>query len=396
MIHQFIDIIKISPCEISRVSLFKRHSPRPDHLKPLDYDEKFDAKTLAFDVFMSDDKLVFSGPPAYGLDNFFKAENFKIDGESIQFTPQIQKLDRVQRNWLKSEKEIQYFQWQYADIEFNIKVNSHQHDLFRDKKVLFTLSKNNKFEWICDWIKFYKKIHQIDAVLFYDNNSDNYSLEDLKQYLIKENLGVDIVLIAWNFKYGPQGGVSTGFKKAPWDSDFCQYGMMEHAKERFLKYAKGVINVDIDELIINEAGTSIFNDLEQYPALHIGGKWIESIPLDKNAPVLFNNFFYLDKKNYKSDYKWCISPQKIEYEAQWKVHTVRSKKLKISKNFYYLHYKAINYNWKVRRTDFVDYNEAQHRLNETLYNIIKRVFPVLEKPMSNEKMSFLERLKKKW
>jgi hypothetical protein len=59
MIRQFVDIIKISPCEISEVSLFKRHSPRPDHLKPLDYDEKFDAKTLAFDVFMSDDKLVF-------------------------------------------------------------------------------------------------------------------------------------------------------------------------------------------------------------------------------------------------------------------------------------------------------------------------------------------------
>jgi hypothetical protein len=84
-----------------------------------------------------------------------------------------------------------------------------------------------------NWIKFYKTVHHIDAVLFYDNNSDNYTLEELKEYLIKENLGVDVILVPWNFKYGPQGGASTGLKNAPWDSDFCQYGMMEHAKERF-------------------------------------------------------------------------------------------------------------------------------------------------------------------
>ncbi|MFC1395361.1 glycosyltransferase family 92 protein [Acinetobacter junii] len=392
MTDKLVEIVNITSCELPISSKFKRVSPRKDTLKSPDYDEKFDSTTLAFDVFMSDDKLVFSGPPAYGLEEFFKSENFYLDEEPICCGPKVQQLDRTQRNWLFVEKKVNQFKWVYANIEFNISVNRNFQYLFRGKKTLFTLSKNNKFEWICDWIKFYKIVHHIDAVLFYDNNSDNYTLDELKQYLTKENLGVDIILVPWNFKYGPQGGISTGLKNAPWDSDFCQYGMMEHAKERFLKYAVGVINVDVDELIIAPSGESIFNELERNPALHISGKWIESIPLDSQAPVRFNNFFYYHKGKYKSDFKWCINPQKIKNDAQWKVHTIKKIKLKLSKTSYYLHYKAINYNWKVKRADFIDLDYTNHRFEDDLYNVIKDVFEVSVKPELKYKLGFWEKL----
>lgn len=394
MTDKLVEIVNITSCELPISSKFKRVSPRKDTLKSPDYDEKFDSTTLAFDVFMSDDKLVFSGPPAYGLEEFFNSENFYLDEEPISCGPKVQQLDRTQRNWLFVEKKVNQFKWVYANIEFNISVNRNFQYLFRGKKTLFTLSKNNKFEWICDWIKFYKTVHHIDAVLFYDNNSNNYTLDELKQYLTKENLGVDIILVPWNFKYGPQGGISTGLKNAPWDSDFCQYGMMEHAKERFLKYAMGVINVDIDELIIAPNGTSVFNELEQNPALHISGKWIESIPLDEKASIRFNNFFYFDRKNYKSDYKWCINPQKIDCMAQWKVHTVKVKELKLSRNFYYLHYKGINYNWKIKRADFIRFDPEIHRLDESLYEIVSKVFPSINRPELKYNLTIREKLKK--
>ena len=161
-----VRIIPITSCELPVASKFKRLSTRKESLKPLDYDEKFDSTTLAFDVFMSDDKLVLSGPPAYGLECFFKKNNFFVDGQAVDIQPQVQLLDRTQRNWLFCNKNIKNLKWTYEGIEFNISVNHHCHDLFRNKKVLFTLSKNNKFEWIYDWIKFYKIIHHIDAVLF--------------------------------------------------------------------------------------------------------------------------------------------------------------------------------------------------------------------------------------
>lgn len=389
-----VKIIGINSCILSDIGKHKRSSPRIESLRSIDYEEKFDYTTLAFDVFMSDDKLVFSGPPAYGLEEFFKKENFYLNGQSICHIPEIHLLDRTQRNWLWGDNDVQQFKWKYEDVEFNISVNHHCHDLFRGKKVLFTLSKNNKFEWISDWIRFYKMIHKIDAVLFYDNNSDNYTLEELKKYLIEQNLGVDVVLVPWNFKYGPQGGMFADTKSAPWDSDFCQYGMMEHAKERFLKYSFGVINVDIDELIVGKNDESIFCQLNNIPAIHIHGKWIESVPLDKSAPVRFNNFFFYDRKNYKSDYKWCVSPQKIEYDAQWKVHTIKTKKIKITKNFYYLHYKAINYNWKIKRADPIDFDSKIHRLDESLYEIVSKVFPGINKPELKYNLTLREKLKK--
>lgn len=389
-----VKIIGINSCILSDIGKHKRSSPRIESLRSIDYEEKFDYTTLAFDVFMSDDKLVFSGPPAYGLEEFFNKENFYLNGQSICHIPEIHLLDRTQRNWLWGDNDVQQFKWKYEDVEFNISVNHHCHDLFRGKKVLFTLSKNNKFEWISDWIRFYKIIHDIDAVLFYDNNSDNYTLEELKKYLIEQNLGVDVVLVPWNFKYGPQGGMFADTKSAPWDSDFCQYGMMEHAKERFLKYSFGVINVDIDELIVGKNDESIFCQLNNIPAIHIHGKWIESVPLDKSAPVRFNNFFFYDRKNYKSDYKWCVSPQKIEYDAQWKVHTIKTKKIKITKNFYYLHYKAINYNWKIKRADPIDFDSKIHRLDESLYEIVSKVFPGINKPELKYNLTLREKLKK--
>jgi len=392
MTDKLVEIVNITSCELPISSKFKRVSPRKDTLKSPDYDEKFDSTTLAFDVFMSDDKLVFSGPPAYGLEEFFKSENFYLDEEPICCGPKVQQLDRTQRNWLFVEKKVNQFKWVYANIEFDIIVNENFHHVFKNKKVLFTLSKNNKLEWISDWIKFYKKIHLIDAVLFYDNNSDYYSVEELKEYLIKEKLEVDIIIVPWNFKYGPQGGTSAEVKNAPWDSDFCQYGMMEHAKERFLKYASGVINVDVDELILNENKKSVFEELEKVPGVQISGRWIESIPLYKTDLRRFNNFFYYDKTQWESDYKWCINPQKIENDVQWKVHTVKSKKLQLSKNFYYAHYKGINYNWKLNRADFIEFDPKKHRLDECLYDVIKRVFEVKDLPRLNLDLSFWEKL----
>lgn len=389
-----IQIVTVNPCSLPLEGHLKRSSPRLAQLQPKGYDELFDATTLAFDVFMSDDKLVFSGPPAFGLESYYDAKNIVIDHQPCDIANlKVQRLDRVQRNWILNSKHILKFQWSFDDLQFDIDVSPHFHDFFKNKNVLFTLSKNNKFEWIAEWIQFYKKIHQIDAVLFYDNQSDNYTLEDLKKYLLEKGLEVDIVLVPWNFKYGPQGGISTGIKKAPWDSDFCQYGMMEHAKERFLKYAKGVINVDIDELIVPKNGRSIFEELITSPAIHISGRWIESIPLDDQLPVTFNNFFYYDKKNYKSDYKWCVNPQKVNYEAQWKVHTIKTKALKLSRNAYYVHYKAINYNWKVKRTAFIQYDPAKHRFDSVLNDNINQVFDVNVNLRKLEKLSLLEKIK---
>lgn len=382
MVKSSVEIVRVSSCVLPEHSEYSRVPPRPELLRNSEYSEKFDYKTLAYDVFNSDVKLVFSGPPCYGLEDWLSQATFKLDDHQCTEQPYVKSLDRVQRNWISTDRKVKQLEWIYKDIVFKIDVNENLHQLFKDKNVLFTLSKNNKFEWILDWILFYKKIHGIDALLFYDNQSDNYTLEQLRDYLLAHELGIDIILVPWNYKYGPQGGITTGLAKAPWDSDFCQYGMMEHAKERFLKYAQGVVNVDIDELIVCDAGASIFSQLARNPALQIPGQWIESIPLEANQDDRFNNFFYYDQSHSKSDFKWCVNPQRLEDDIQWKVHTIKTKRLIQTKTAYYAHYKAINYNWKLKRTDRIQFNSKIHKLNRHLHKQLSRCFTTPDLPQT--------------
>lgn len=187
-----VEIIHVSPIQLPENGTLKRHSPRPEALQDATYQEKFDTDTLAYDVFMSDDKLVFSGPPAFGLDELYKNAKFVLDDVDTAEKVETTLLDRVQRNWLSTNKDVAVFEWKTDLFQSKVAVNTHQHELFRDKKVLFTLSKNNKPMWIADWINYYKTNHGIDAVLFYDNGSDNYDLTTLK--IIYQNIPKMLIL----------------------------------------------------------------------------------------------------------------------------------------------------------------------------------------------------------
>ncbi|AYO53264.1 glycosyltransferase family protein [Acinetobacter wuhouensis] len=376
MSQHTIEIVKISPCIIPDNKPYNRTAPREAHLQPDDYQEKFDYKTLSFDTFYSEGKVILSGPPLYGLEKFI--ENGKILLDDQDHTQNIKTIhfDRTQSNHITQiETQPHELTWEYEDVSIHTQVNNHFLNEFKGKKVLFTLSKNNKFEWIYDWILFYKKYHHIDTVLFYDNNSNNYSLDELKNYLEEKELDVDIYLVPWNFKYGPQGGIYSGKGKTPWDSDFCQYGMFEHAKHRFLKYSAGVINADIDELVITPNGSSIFELLADHKGLLYPGYWIQSIPLGENKETRFFNYAYRSKDDKHSDNKWCINPSKLDDQTQWKVHSIRKTNLKSLKGVYYAHFKAINYNWKTQRVDNVSYNESKHYIDHNVYTQLNNLFP---------------------
>lgn len=376
MSQHTIKIVKISPCIIPNDKPYNRTAPREKNLQPDDYQDKFDYKTLSFDTFFSEGKVILSGPPLYGLEKFIEKGKILLDHQDHTKNITITHFDRTQSNHItKIETQPHELTWNYEDISIQTQVNNNFLNEFKGKKVLFTLSKNNKFEWIYDWILFYKKYHHIDTVLFYDNNSNNYSLDELKYYLDKKELDVDIYLVPWNFKYGPQGGIYSGKGKTPWDSDFCQYGMFEHAKHRFLKYSVGVINADIDELVITPNGNSIFELLADYKGLLYPGYWIQSIPLDENKEIRFFNYVYRSKDDQHSDNKWCINPSKLDDQTQWKVHSIRKTNLKILKGVYYAHFKAINYNWKTQRVDNVNYDEYKHYIDNNVYTKLNNLFP---------------------
>src|SRR6516165_1049964 len=126
-------------------------------------------------------------------------------------------------------------------------------NIFRERRVVLTLSRDNELQWIRDWTHFFVRKHGADAVLLYDNASTKYESDEIRE-VINSVPGLAVgVVVDWPFRYGIQD------HSYPEWSDFCQYGVLEHARHRFLAGARAVVNADIDEFPITKRGESLFD-----------------------------------------------------------------------------------------------------------------------------------------
>jgi hypothetical protein len=391
MASPIIQVIRLSPFILPNSSTYKRNEIRNVEYQQDNYKSRYDYTTLAYDVFIAPTgNVIFSGPPLYGLEKFIAEGEFYINNIKVnknQITTKV--LDRIQRNNMKVKTltENNTFSWRFGSFNSTNIINYNNNSLFKNKNVLFSKSQNNEPSWIVDWINFYVKKHKIDSVLLYDNNSTAYSILDLKEYLQKHVIhNIDIVLISWNFNYGPAGGFQKSINKlVPWDSDFCQYGIMEHAKERFLANANLVINVDIDELIMTKSKKTIIDLIGKNTGIKIRGKWIENIPNTQLSQRKFHNYFYFDKLTYEGNTKWCVRPQTLAPETQWCIHTIPKGNLKISKNGFYAHFKAINTSWQFDRST-ITFDPKIHRVDFYLKNQLEKIFEVKRQTIFNHKL----------
>ena len=52
-------------------------------------------------------------------------------------------------------------------------------EIFRGRRVVLAMSRDNELQWIKDWVLFVVRNHGADAVLLYDNASTKYGAEQL-------------------------------------------------------------------------------------------------------------------------------------------------------------------------------------------------------------------------
>ena len=209
---------------------------------PLDETDlsQYDRYTLFYDVFFNidNDRLYLLGPPLLNLGrqllplrarlngkdidlsikDFFKQSYFEVSGEVDPGS--VGAINRVELDFNG-----------VFDVALDIERNRQQ----RQTRILSTLQKNNRSRWIRDWIRYYREYFDIDAVVLYDNGSEN--IEALR----KELDGV--IIEDWDYPYGI---VRSHANK------FCQQGSLNHCR---LKYGCGaeIFNFDIDELLCVDA-----------------------------------------------------------------------------------------------------------------------------------------------
>ncbi len=339
--------IELSPVSLDPARKLRREPPRPWYLRQPRYDDEFDWLTVFYDVFRSADlrHIVLLGPPLRNIAGVVRpavAKAFGVSRSAIS----VRDLDRNTQLWLVSHESTANFE-SWTEHQ-RLVVQPNLCELFRDKRVVFTVSKDNELQWIRDWTCFYVRKHGADAILLYDNNSTRYSLDEIRVAL-SGIVGLDtVVVVGWPFKFGPSGGSSK-----LWDSDFCQYGVIEHARHRFLALAAACVNADIDELVTTPDRSSVFdravNSLTGF--ISYGGDWVENVRIEPpDAPRRHAQFRYrVAHSPTRVRTKWAVVPSHCPPASQWRVHDVSGMRSdgQASQGVLTRHFRAINTNWKI-------------------------------------------------
>ena len=254
-----------------------RHPIRRPALRHADFEDKYDFSTVFYDCFWSADgkSLLLIGPPLLNLADQLDLRFFAMpSGKELKATARERAFITLLN--LPAPKALQYLRIESSAGTAFLVPQPNLSMLFDGRRVLMTLSQNNELEWIRDWIIYHQRLHGCDAALVYDNNSTRYDVSEINACLAGIT-GVTGIALAWPYRYGPFDG-RLPLTYDLWEGHFCQFGMLEHARYRFLATARCSLNLDIDELVICPGGESICDLTEASTTGHLkfGGKWVES------------------------------------------------------------------------------------------------------------------------
>ncbi|MGB0498947.1 MAG: hypothetical protein ACPGID_11455, partial [Rubricella sp.] len=156
---------------------------------------------------------------------------------------------------------------------FTLTVDPDEPGQFAGRRVLVAISKDNRPEWIRDWIRWHRVHHGCDGVVLIDNGSTAYTPEALAARLAAEEPDVAVRIVSAPFPYG------TGHRLG-WRTEYLQSAMIAFCTRRFLRRAAAILSVDIDELVLPQGGRSVFAEIGStlggYVKLH--GNWVLAEP----------------------------------------------------------------------------------------------------------------------
>lgn len=345
--------ISLSSWTLGRNSPVLRQPGRHPSLRHWDFEDKYDFRTVFYDCFWSEDgqSVFLIGPPLLNLDEDLGMRFFAMpSGEECR--PEVIPRTQVTLMSLAVPPSLRCLRIESAAGTTFLAPQPNHADLFGARRVLTTLSQNNELEWIRDWVIFHQRHHGCDAVLVYDNNSTKYDISELRACL-SGIAGVSAAAVSWPYLYGPFDC------RFPLTYDllhghFCQFGMLEHARWRFLSSARSILNADIDEIILCEGGKSLFALTEDSSTGYVRfqGLWVENLRssgLDPQAMPLHRDFWHIRNSRMEGcESKWAAVPGKVPRNAQMFVHEILGHpeaELPVMTGM--RHYKALNVNWTV-------------------------------------------------
>ncbi len=222
---------------------------------PENYDELYDFKTLFYDAFYTASRgtVTLIAPKLLNLQKIISSGTFQFDEVTVS-NKRLHKALGFDRLVLQTGFQPQVMRLSWKDLELSIPVRDDGAKEFAGLNCLVTVSKNNRLQWIEDWAAHHVHRQGVEAILFFDNGSDAYSLADIAGTLS----GIDglktFKVVSAPFKYGPHVRVNWRAR-----AKFLQTALFNLARLSYLRESAATLIVDIDELVQTNGGKTVFD-----------------------------------------------------------------------------------------------------------------------------------------
>ena len=326
----------------------------PESSRPDGYESAYDRHTLFYDAIYIKKKrsVCLLCPKLMNFRKLLQEAEIRIDDEvmGIRIRERTVRHDEI---WIHSPEPPRELTFSYRDFKLRIPISQPEDEIFRDRRCALLKSKNNDLQWIRDWTQYHVRVHGLNGILFFDNASDRYAIEDIENVLRSVD-GLDRFLVLRTDRpYGPLAKVGPLRHRAK----FLQEGLLNIGRIRFLSTASSVLSCDLDELVAPIPGSNIFQETERtrlgYRSLD--GYWLVTSP-DHVGPVRHAHHRYRVQGLDRCARKYCIVPRGPLRWLNWEVHGVAKvrfrrilKGLSRRPEIYFWHCRSLTTYWKPRR-----------------------------------------------
>ena len=331
----------------SHPSLFRDRVGLPEERSP-SFDDRYDFDTLFYDAHHDAETgdIILLCPPLLNFRRLLEQTAWRVGDEPLEISS-VEDISRGSVVRLAARGRTGTLTLSHRLFEGAINVNPPSTERFRDRNVVHAISKDNQLEWIRDWLSFYVRAHDANAVILYDNGSTRYSHSDLAR-VVAEVPGLAVIaVVVVSLPFG-----SNGSSNSDYESLFLQRSMLELSRTRFLSSAGAVLNVDIDELFYSDSGRSVFEATREshHGITRADAKWVYAPPAKGENPPAFTDHKFVSKSGRpKANRKWCVAPQGPLQGHQWRTHFVGSRMDPVDPEFVMWHFRQISSSWKYDR-----------------------------------------------
>lgn len=348
-----------------------RDYTRPEGHRQESYLAEYDRRTLVYDTVWRADlgRYIATAPPFLNLWEPYR-QSLSKDGQRVG--------NLKRREWKRCEQ----IEFDGPEGSLSVSIGDHTYDVptrpgtqekFRGLNCLLALNKNNRLEWITDWLSFHVRKHGAQGVVIVDNGSTDYPLPDLADALASvEGVEAAVVYDA-PYPYGPLGGRAS---KKERQAKFFQSAMLNLGRADALAHARAVLSVDIDEIVDGPEGRSVFDAAVKNPfgMTTIKGYWANPESADV-MPCRHREHRWRGAVNKQCNRKWCMVPSGlIGRNFPWDPHQIGGilqNAFTEQRAFTHNHCRGVSTGWKQSR---FKYTEDLVR-DPALDTLMERYFP---------------------